>query len=507
MVGYYSEGGLYWRPLGGNNIDQISGHCYQYTDVKKTQTSIEASTIIIDLGKFDNHQALGIKNSAAAVPDIRELLHDAFLQPIAIFLTHSHPDHLNGIVHYIKAGFSLPTLYGGKYTQLILNDLYKEYDIDTSLQPKFNIIKSGDVIKSGSIKLEVISSSHTCFDSFGFIITNHQNISVYHTGDMKIDDSLCFRKPTDIKRLSKLSSKIKFCVADFYGVADDGFATKETDTYKTLVKLINSTQKDNILIPIYPTHAEMYLIAFLAALKTKCNIIFYGNKDFYGYLKLIKNYGIDFEKIAKNRASIQIGVSEYISNLTKKTAIIGTFNDLANDFLLSEKNCFGIITSGTFFNPLRGQLNARNIPFTDTKKYPQLQGCGHAFWGDIEKLGKIITKATFIPTHCPRYIIDECRDLAKISNINIATPTPQNNYIYKFDKNGYYEVAKNPATWLVVSYENNKAKFTEVWQRPTSGAGFLKRTLSKRRCINKFKIMIHRRLNKDKTNDFRKICK
>lgn len=51
------EYGLYWQPLGGNNIDQISGHSYRYTDV----TADGRTTIIVDLGKFDNHQALGIK--------------------------------------------------------------------------------------------------------------------------------------------------------------------------------------------------------------------------------------------------------------------------------------------------------------------------------------------------------------------------------------------------------------------------------------------------------------
>lgn len=37
MADYTAENGFYWRPLGGNNIDQISGHCYQYTDVIKSK--------------------------------------------------------------------------------------------------------------------------------------------------------------------------------------------------------------------------------------------------------------------------------------------------------------------------------------------------------------------------------------------------------------------------------------------------------------------------------------
>ena len=111
MSEYLKNEGLYWRPFGGNNIDQVSGHCYQYTDVIFQKSGPQATTIVVDLGKFDNHQALGVKNSAAAVPDIRKLLNDLENAPKAIFITHSHPDHLNGIVHYLKAGYRLSLIH------------------------------------------------------------------------------------------------------------------------------------------------------------------------------------------------------------------------------------------------------------------------------------------------------------------------------------------------------------------------------------------------------------
>jgi len=493
MSGYFSECGLYWRPLGGNNIDQISGHCYQYTDIKKSKSGIKASTIIVDIGKFDNHQALGIKNSVAAVPDIRELLNTPLLSTEAIFLTHSHPDHLNGIIHYVNAGYKLPELYGGKYTKLILDELYTEYNIPIENQPNFNLINSGNKIKCGSFIIEIIPSSHTCFDSFGLIITNHEGIKVYHTGDMKTDNSTYFRKPTDLKRLSQLSGKINFAVTDFYGVTDDGFAVREVDTFKKLVQIIKTSKRKKIFIPVYPTHAEMYIIAFLAALKTKKNVIFYGNNDFYSYLNLIKNYGIDFQKIAKKQIKVIIGTPNEIKDFDDNFAVIGTFNTLGNYFKEKPSDSLGIITSGTFFNPLRGQLNARNIPFVGVKDYPVLQGCGHGAWGDIEKINSILNGPCFIPTHCPTYVIDGCRQLACETNIKIASPTPQNNHVYKLSKSSFEEISQQPASWLVANYSSGKAILTEVWQTPTSGMGFLKRTLSKRRCYNKFKTMLYKR--------------
>lgn len=59
--------GLYWQPLGGNNIDQISGHCYRYTDCSCSSASFSYTTLIIDIGKFDNYQALGVEGAVAAL--------------------------------------------------------------------------------------------------------------------------------------------------------------------------------------------------------------------------------------------------------------------------------------------------------------------------------------------------------------------------------------------------------------------------------------------------------
>lgn len=490
MAKYFSESGLYWRPLGGNNIDQVSGHCYQYTDVVISEKAPKATTILVDLGKFDNHQALGIKNSVAAVPDIRELLQSPFLEPEAIFLTHSHPDHLNGIVHYVKAGICLPRLFGGRYTKLILEGLYDTYNIAENSRPIFNVVNAGDKIALGSLKIEVLASSHTCLDSFGLLIESASGVCVYHTGDMKTDNSTVFRKPTNLKYLQSLNGKIDFVVADFYNAACDGFATKEIDIYKKLVEIINNTDRKKIFIPVYPTHAEMYMIAFIAALKTKKNVVFYGNQDFYGYLNLIEKCDIDFKFLAKNRIDVAIGLDEAKVANFDDFVVVGTFNSIDAWFDVTEANSVAIITSGTFFNPLRGFLNARNITFVDVDKYPILQGNGHGGWRDIEAINTALGAPIFIPTHCPSYIIDNCRKLAQYTGVKVATPTAKNNHLYKLDKNNFSEIDGKPANWLVAKRVDQSVEFVEVWQQPTSGKGFLKRTLSDRRSKKNFEIML-----------------
>lgn len=489
MKNFMQDTGLYWRPLGGNNIDQISGHCYQYTGVLNCKTGLKYSSILVDLGKFDNHQALGIKNSVAAVPDIRDILKDKTLNLKGLFLTHSHPDHLNGIVHYLRAGYTLPTLYGGKYTKMVLDELYSYYQIGKTKQPTFVVIKDGDKFKCGVFDVEVLSSSHTCFDSFGFIIT-FENTSIYHSGDIKIDQTTYFRKPTNIKILKKRKDDIDYVVADFYGIDNDGTAWREADVLKTLVRIIKKSRYSKIFLPIYPTHAEMYILAFLAALKLRKDVIFYGNDDFYSYLDMIKKYGIDFNKLAKNKIKIIEGIPENIEEFSNNFIVIGAYNDIGNWFNESSEDSFALITASTYFNPLKGQLNSRNIRFVTLEEYPIIQGASHGFLGDWEYILKILPNAVYIPTHCPCFVAESFNILAKELGFKIIKPIVQNNYLFKLCNNHYHLLSSRPATWLVV---NDKSCFTEVWQRPTSGIGFLKRTFSKKRTQQKFKMMLCQR--------------
>lgn len=496
MTDFLHDTGLYWRALGGNNIDQLSASCYQYTGVVSDKNKTKISTIIVDLGKFDNHQALGIKNSVGAVPDIRNILNNKELNLKGIFVTHAHPDHLNGIIHYLRAGYKLPPIYGGVYTKLVLDDLYKFYEIGKTLQPTFIEINVGDVIRCGIIEVEVLSASHTCFDALGFVIKS-VGVTVYHAGDTKLDQTTYFKKPLSIKRLKQLKDSIDYVVADFGAIDNDGFASREADTLKEMVRVIKRSRKHKIFAPVYPTHIQMYILAFLAALKLKKNIVLTGEYDFSTYLDLIQKRGLDFTKICNNQVKIFFGKPQNADELGDDFMVIGSFNDIDDVFGLSAKDSFAILSSKTFFNPLKGQLNANNVKYVTMEEHPLLQGTGHGFLKDWEYISGILPNAVFIPTHCPYYVAEEFAKIAHQLGFNMIKPTPKNNFWFKLNPKEYKLMSEEPATWLVAK---NDFTFAEVWQKPTSGQGFLKRTYSRRRTQQKFKMMLFKRRKNNASN-------
>lgn len=170
-------------------------------EVGKNITAIEYNDeiIVIDCGlAFPDEEMYGVD---IVIPDITYLLKNSS-KVKGILLTHGHEDHI-GALPYILKQLNVP-LYGTRLTLGLVENKLKEHQIlsDCSL----NIVKSGDTVDTGSMKVEFIRCNHSIADSCSMAIHTPLGVIV-HTGDFKIDYTPIDKEIIDLQRYAELGKQ------------------------------------------------------------------------------------------------------------------------------------------------------------------------------------------------------------------------------------------------------------------------------------------------------------
>ena len=104
--------------------------------------------VLVDCGMtFPEDEMLGVD---VVIPDISYLIKNKD-KIRGLFLTHGHEDHI-GAIPYILNKLSFP-IYGTKLTLALLESKLKEHKLG---QVSLNIVKHGDIIKTGRFNVEFI---------------------------------------------------------------------------------------------------------------------------------------------------------------------------------------------------------------------------------------------------------------------------------------------------------------------------------------------------------------
>ena len=99
-----------------------------------------------------------------------------------IVITHAHEDHIGGLP-FLLDKVRLP-IYATALTVGLIENKLKEYNVLS--QTTLNVVKAGDTIKLGCMKVEFIHVNHSIPDSVAVAI--HSEVgTIVHTGDFKID--------------------------------------------------------------------------------------------------------------------------------------------------------------------------------------------------------------------------------------------------------------------------------------------------------------------------------
>ena len=339
----------------------------------------------------------------------------------AVFISHSHSDHVN---HISFLDESIP-IYMGHGTHRILETYHKLYSqfVNIGEHTSLNFFKSGDKIKVKHLVIQPIHVEHSIPGAYGFIVQTSKGPLIY-TGDLRLHGPKSNMTQEFMKKAAKakpyamliegtrmgseqehnyteaeVETKVdgiikasKGIVFGYYSMSNiDRFMSFYRAALKNKRKLVVDTKfafvldslKDKIpALPDIMTDDNLQVYFRLSKSGT------YDEKDYYLYERKFMPKKITFEEVSKNQ---------------KKLVMHMSFNKLMELVYIQPKNADYIYSSSEHF--LEGEENeAERTVLENWMKhfgvtFHKAHCSGHASKEDLAEIVKAIKPKLLIPIH------------------------------------------------------------------------------------------------------------
>lgn len=220
------------------------------TEIGKNLTVIECmdDMIIIDCGiGFPDEEMLGID---VVIPDTTWL--EKNIEKIkGVVLTHGHEDHI-GALPYVLKNINVP-VYGTRLTIGLLEGKLKEHKLYG--KAKLNVVKSGDKIKLGCMKVEFIRVNHSIADACALAIETPAGLIV-HSGDFKVDYTpIAGVEMIDLARFGALGQQgVLALLMDSTNAEQPGSSMSERDVGESFNNLFTKANDSRIIVATFSSH-------------------------------------------------------------------------------------------------------------------------------------------------------------------------------------------------------------------------------------------------------------
>ncbi len=226
-------------PLGG--LEQIG--------MNITAFEYEDSIVVVDCGlSFPEDDMLGID---LVIPDITYLKNN--LDKVKGFMiTHGHEDHI-GALPYVLREINVP-VYATRLTMGLIENKLKEHDLLGIVKRK--VVKFGQSINLGQLRVEFIKTNHSIVDAAALAIYSPAGI-VVHTGDFKVDYTPVYGDAIDLQRFAELGKKgVLALMCDSTNAERPGFTPSERILGKTFDAIFEEHKNTRIIIATFASNVD-----------------------------------------------------------------------------------------------------------------------------------------------------------------------------------------------------------------------------------------------------------
>lgn len=257
----------------------------------------EDEIVIVDCGlAFPEDEMLGVD---LVIPDITYL--EKNKEKIkGLVITHGHEDHI-GAIPYLLKQINVP-IYATKLTAGLIKNKLEEHKLVRST--KLKIVKQGEKINLGKMKVEFIRSSHSIPDSVALAIHTPVGVIV-HTGDFKIDYTPIDGEKMDFGRLAELGNKgVLALLSDSTNAERKGFTMSESSVGELFDTVFQNCSK-RIVVATFASNVHRIQQIVNSAIKYNRKIAVCGRSMIniintsieLGYIKCPDNIFIDIDMI------------------------------------------------------------------------------------------------------------------------------------------------------------------------------------------------------------------
>ena len=275
-------------PLGGLEEIGMNITAFEYGE----------DIIVVDCGmSFPEEDMLGID---LVIPDITYLKENEH-RVRGFFITHGHEDHI-GALPYVLRSLNLP-VYSTRLTIALISNKLKEAGLLESA--KLNVVKHGDVIRTGAFSVEFIKTNHSIQDASALAIRTPAG-TILHTGDFKVDYTPVYGDPIDLQRFAELGREgVLALMADSTNALRQGFTMSERTVGRTFDAIFAAHQDKRIIVATFASNvdrvqqiindAEKYGRKVVIDGRSMVNVI--GTAAELGYIRIKEGTLVDIDHI------------------------------------------------------------------------------------------------------------------------------------------------------------------------------------------------------------------